>query len=1125
MNTVLKRSAALVAGLLMALAILPVAADDTDIFIASQDPNITGAKPNILFIYDNSGSMSANVTTQEDWNPNTNFNGCYNSNRVYFTTNNTPPTCSSNNWFTKTYNKCQASTTPLASMGSYSGLLAAWRSDTKKWVALSGSSNSTRNRNVECKDDRGVHGQNANDGKPWAANATGGWAATAASEPMWNNSYVLWDGNWLNWNASGGSVTKTRLEIVRDVTNNLLDSLEGVNVGLMHFNFEEGGTVAHQLADIAVARNSMKTAINALTASTWTPLAETLLEAVNYYMGRSVDYGNVGPVKSVAASRVGGVMSSNTYLQPISYACQKNFIIFLTDGQPTEDKGATSKVKNLPGWNSTVDYPGCSGSNVQGKCMADLAEYLFKRDLDPTLPGVQNVITHTIGFGDDIVYGDSSFLEETANRGGGRYFLADNTGSLHTALTSIVYDILDDATTFSVPAAPVNAFNRTTNLDEVYVSVFAPAVNEHWPGNLKRYALSNGQLVDATGQPAVDPDTGFFAAGTRSFWSASADGSSVQRGGAANQLPAHTTRQLFTDIAGGNLSAAANAVQTGNTSITAAHIGAPPADRDIVIDWARGLDVRDENDNGSTIDTRRIMGDPLHVRPVSVLYGGTEESPDAVVFISTNDGYLHAFDPEDGSELWAYIPGELLPRLYDLYLDEPVTVRSYGLDGDITVHIHDDDGVAGISGTERVILLFGMRRGGDTIYALDVTDRNHPELLWKIDSSTTGFERLGQTWSQPVTTQVKINSTIHDVAIFGGGYDDAEDLAFYRSSDAQGNAIYMIDILTGQLLWRAGQGTAYNLNLSAMTHAIPARLRVLDLDIDGLADRMYAGDMAGRVWRFDINNGKPASQLVDGGVFASLGGAAVSGAVPDSAARRFYSTPDVARIIDNNRGYLSINIGSGHRENPLDTDINDRFYALRDYQIYDPIPTASYPNPITEAKLEDITNDVSPTLPYNTAGWMLRMNLNPGEKILGESLTFDNVIVFTSFTPGGTGDACIAAGGLNRLYMISARDGAPVTNLDGSVDPNGSEELTVEDRYRDLAQGGIAPDPTVFFTLSDNGPVSEEQCDGSDCEETESNSGTTPTLCIGVECFDPGFANPPRRTHWTQSGTETGSGQ
>lgn len=1126
MNTFTHRLGSLACGLLLGLIALPATADDTEIFIASQDPSITGAKPNILFIIDNSGSMDSTVTTQEAWNPSTTFSGCYNANRLYFSTNSSRPGCGSSNYIEKTANYCDASKNALASVGSYSDRMLAWRSSNRSWVALSGGSN--RTRPMECRNDRGVHGQAAGDGEPYAATGIGGpWAAGTGTEPSWNNDYTIWDGNWLNWYSSGGTVTQTRMEIVRNVANNMLASLNGVNVGLMHFNVDQGGTVAHAIEPIGTARSSLQAAVSGLTASTWTPLSETLYEAGNYYMGRNVDYGNTGPVLSVGPSRTTGTVAGTTYKKPVLYACQKNYIVLLTDGLPTRDVSATAKIKALPQWAATVTTPACSGAaGSHGQCMSDLAEYLRKHDLDSSLTGTQTVTTYTIGFGVDLALGDTTFLQETANKGGGRYFPAGDTATLQAALTTIVYDILDDATTFSTPTAPVNAFNRTTNMSDVFVSVFAPSVSEHWTGNLKKYQLKNGRLVDVNDQPAVDADTGFFSKTSRSYWSDAVDGNSAQLGGAAGELPVYTARNLYTNIASNQLAASSNAVSTANVALTAAMIGAPAADRDTVINWARGLDSNDEDDDGDTSDIRHVMGDPLHVRPVNVLYGGTMASPDATVYVSTNDGYLHAIDPDDGSELWAFVPVEMLGRLYDLYLDEPTATRTYGLDGDISVFIANDDGDPGISGSERVILLFGMRRGGDTVYALDVTDRGNPQVLWRINSNTTGFSRLGQTWSPPVTAKVRVDATIRDVALFGGGYDDAEDATAYRSGDSRGNAIYMVDVLTGELLWRAGGGTGNDLNLSAMTHAIPAGLRVLDLNLDGLADRVYVGDMAGQVWRFDINNGQPAASLVDGGVFASLGGAAVTGPVPDSAARRFFATPDVARIVANNRAYLSINIGSGHRGHPLDTATDDQFFALRDYKVLDTIATASYPAPIQVTDLVDITGDLTPTIAYNSPGWRLRLDLSAGEKVMTESLTFDNVVLFTSFSPGGQGDACIAAGGLNRLYLVNARDGSPVTNLDGSLNPDGSPDtaLTADDRYRELNQGGIAPDPAVFFSppdgeLSNGDPVA---CLGDNCDDNKqgNSDGSQPTLCIGVECFDPGFANPPRRTHWNQDGTE-----
>ena len=1122
MTTFKQRFAALLTGSCLALAMAPALADDTDIFVASTDPAVTGARPNILFIYDNSGSMSSTVLTQTDWDDDEDFEGCYRRNAVYFSTTGTIPACDSDQYIDKSANFCERSKSALETNGSFAARMLSWRSSRQRWVALS----SSHSRPTECQNDvdneGNPHGEDESDGEPYAATGSNGpWHSDRSAEPTWTTEYTVWNGNWLNWYSTGGTVTRTRMEIVRDVTNNLLEDLNGVNVGLMHFNTDQGGTVRQAVTNITTSRTAMTDAVNSLNASGWTPLSETLYEAAQYYMGRNVDYGNVGPVLSAPASRTGNNASSNTYERPTTYACQKNYIILLTDGLPTQDLGAAAKIKALPDF--TVPYvtdPTCSGApGSNGECMSDLAEYLFKHDLNSGLAGLQNVTTYTIGFGVDLALGDTTFLQATARKGGGQYFPAGDTATLQRALTEIVFDILQDATTFSTPTAPVNAFNRTQNMSDVFVSVFSPSINAHWPGNLKKYRLVAGRLVDANGDNAVDASTGFFSSGSQSYWSDGVDGNNARLGGAANELPEYEERKLYTDLAGGDLNATGNLVAVSNAALTHTVLGTPSERRNDVLRWARGLDLQDEDDDGDDEDVRHVMGDPLHVRPVMLIYGGSEREPDATVFVSTNDGYLHAINPDDGSERWSYIPQELLGRLHTLYVDDASPDRTYGLDGEITLHILNNDGVAGIGGSERAILYFGMRRGGESVYAVEVTDRDNPQLLWKISSGTSGYESLGQTWSPPVIAKVDIGGTLRNVAIFGGGYNPGQDAPGYRA-DGRGNAIFFADALTGALLWSAGNGAGHDLDLPLMTNAIPAGIRVLDVNQDRMADRMYIGDMGGRVWRFDIINGEPGADLVRGGVFATLGAGDMS--TPTTAdARRFFATPDVARIVTNYGSYLSINVGSGHREDPLDTGTDDEFYALRDYTVFTALEEDDYDEPIERSDLADITDIPDEPLAYGVKGWRLVLDRSPGEKVVSESRTFNNTIYFGSFTPGGNGDACVAAGGLNRLYAISASDGAPIANLDGSTD---SDELTPDDRIRELNQGGMAPDPTLFFSPPDDGGDGGggggDTCLVQDGCEEEDDDGTRITLCLGVECFDPGIANPPVRTRWSQTGTE-----
>src|SRR5690606_15384798 len=129
-----------------------------------------------------------------------------------------------------------------------------------------------------------------------------------------------------------------------------------------------------------------------------------------------------------------------------------------------------------------------------------------------------------------------------------------------------------------------------------------------------------------------------------------------------------------------------------------------------------------------------------------------------------------------------------------------------------------------------------------------------------------------------------------------------------------------------------------NLLLDEMRQSIPAPVTVIDTDGDLYADRMYAADMGGRIWRFDIWNGNSPDMLVTGGVFADLGAAQENPPTIENT-RRFYYAPDVALI--QRRGadpYFSIAIGSGYRGHPLHTATRDRFYSLRDKEPFSRLP-------------------------------------------------------------------------------------------------------------------------------------------------------------------------------------------
>ena len=210
------------------------------------------------------------------------------------------------------------------------------------------------------------------------------------------------------------------------------------------------------------------------------------------------------------------------------------------------------------------------------------------------------------------------------------------------------------------------------------------------------------------------------------------------------------------------------------------------------------------------------------------------------------------------------------------------------------------------------------------------------------------------------------------------------------------------------------------------------------------------------------------------------------------------------------RRYLSISLGSGYRAHPLNNSAEDRFYSIRDANVFNPLTQAMYDNypVVKDADLVEVSGKFGTTITADQPGW--KFTLPPNEKVLSQSRTFDDAIYFVSFEPQTlSSDPCQAGLSVNRLYRVGVENGDPVLAHDEPV-PNSPEEIDAS-RVTTLEQGGIAPVPVFLFPTywGENG-----YCTGSECPQPD------PVTCIGVECFDPGFRNFPVRTLWTQDGIE-----
>lgn len=369
---------------------------------------------------------------------------------------------------------------------------------------------------------------------------------------------------------------------------------------------------------------------------------------------------------------------------------------------------------------------------------------------------------------------------------------------------------------------------------------------------------------------------------------------------------------------------------------------------------------------------------------------------------------------------------------------------------------NNDNQISGAD--EHVYLYFGLRRGGRDYFALDVTNRDEPKVLWHIKGGEGDFESLGQSWSKPVKTKVRIGADVRDVLVIGGGFDPALDGSPNRRiNHTIGNAIYIVDAVTKERLWWVGNNVAAGdgLNDNRMNYAIPSEIAVVDINGDGLMDQMYAGDLGGQVWRFDVHNGKAAGNLVTGGVMADLGG--------DDAEdfRRFFFTPDVAYLSRNGAPTLAIAIGSGALNEPLDEETADRFYMLFQSDVFSAPATVTA---VTEADLSNRTDDFSDT-PIADAGWFIELE-NGGEKSLSTPVVINNQVIFTTYEPAVPDDAtCTAVAGLGRVYLMNALNANPTADLDGSG------TLDKNDRSRELKAASIPPSPKILFPAESDQPL------------------------------------------------------
>ncbi|MEJ7931377.1 PilC/PilY family type IV pilus protein [Ramlibacter sp. AN1015] len=267
----------------------------------------------------------------------------------------------------------------------------------------------------------------------------------------------------------------------------------------------------------------------------------------------------------------------------------------------------------------------------------------------------------------------------------------------------------------------------------------------------------------------------------------------------------------------------------------------PTADKEAlesasVLDWLRGNRKGEVQFGGSLRNRASALGDFVHSSP-------HYDQAAKVLYVGGNDGMLHAFDGATGAELFGFIPQEVVGRLAGL--SRPGYSHEYFVDGDVVVGPRSTRS----AGSAYLYALLG--RGGRGLFSLDVTrprEFSRAAFRWEYTPSASVAAakdpHLGHMLGRPLVVALN-NNKIGVLA--GNGYKSIGGRAvlyiFVVNEDGSLDRVHTLD---------TGEGNDNGL-------AGPA---VIDQNNDGTADIVYAGDLKGNVWKFDISAREPSAWRV-----------------------------------------------------------------------------------------------------------------------------------------------------------------------------------------------------------------------------------------------------------------------
>ncbi len=527
----------------------------------------------------------------------------------------------------------------------------------------------------------------------------------------------------------------------------------------------------------------------------------------------------------------------------------------------------------------------------------------------------------------------------------------------------------------------------------------------------------------------------------------------------AGTIPSHLNRNIKTiarngtssyvvDFKWDNLSSSQKAALL--TSSITTLVGASNAGNagNMLADYLRGDASNEANPTTSTGYFRKRagnMGDVLSSTPVIIQsknlgYGtlpaeegstysdfvNAEKNKTKLIAVGANDGMLHFFKASstdgtgngDGSETFAFVPSALIGKLGQLAM--PTYGHEYYVDGGL-LHQH-----AFVDGSWRSVLVGSAGAGAKSVFAIDVTNRENPQILFELTSDQVAD--LGFQFGVPRLARLQNGTVGKWVMVHGNGFESTTGTAKLLATTIPSSYVVTPSV---QVVSIPG-ATATENGL-----APPAIWSV-----NHTADVMYAGDKKGKLWRFNINGTtiSAANNALFSAVSPSVGG----------PTQPFTSKPDLAL---HPQGGLMVYAGTGsiYRSDDLTNKDTQSIYAIWDHPSF--TGTTSRGQLLQQKISTDGNYRVTTNNAFNYAagkrGWFMDLKLDStndtGERIVASPNVLFGRVMFNTYLPivANAASGCTPIDEKSWFMSLDAFDGtAPKKAI---FDINGDKKITAAD--------------------------------------------------------------------------------